>query len=78
MHVSVEILFLAHPLRFINLDAFHEGRCVVDLDHERPFIAGSGLCQGTSQDAMKASLNCGWQPDIEESKAQSGSQPNRN
>ncbi len=26
-------------------DGFHEGRSVVDADHERPFIGGSGRSQ---------------------------------
>ena len=34
-----------HLFRFEYLDAFYEGRCVVDSDHERPFIGGSGRSQ---------------------------------
>ncbi len=37
---SVEILSMAHPILIEYPAAFHEGRCVVDADLERPFIPG--------------------------------------
>ncbi len=34
-----------HLFRIEYPDAFYEGQCVVDADHVRPFIAGSGRSQ---------------------------------
>ncbi len=34
-----------HLFRIEYPDAFYEGWCVVDADHERPFIGGSGPSQ---------------------------------
>ncbi len=45
VHVSVEILSITHSVRIKYPDAFYEGRCVVDADHERPFIDRGGGSQ---------------------------------